>query len=194
MLVRRRHDLVARAEVEPGEHDVAAVGRRRRQRDVLDVDADERGDVAAELLAQRQECARTARALPRPSRSPRSSSARIASIVSARERPDAAGLQVGEPLEHGKLRAGLLEGHGRILTTAGSNVRLHARRPRRSARLHAAVRPRRSPPHSRAPGPTWSSSHRASGSARWRRRRATGARVVLPALVADGILARCDSR
>ena len=34
-----------------------------------------------------------------------------------RERPDAAGLEVGIALEHGKLRAGLFERHGPILTT-----------------------------------------------------------------------------
>ena len=38
VLVRRRDDLVVRPEVEPGEHDVAAVGRRRRERDLLRLD------------------------------------------------------------------------------------------------------------------------------------------------------------
>ena len=55
MLVRRRHHLVRGTEVEPGEDDVAAVGGRRRQRDVLDVDVYERGNLAAKLLAERED-------------------------------------------------------------------------------------------------------------------------------------------
>ena len=47
VLVGRRHDLVVRAEPEPAEHDVAAVGRARRERDLQRLGADERREARA---------------------------------------------------------------------------------------------------------------------------------------------------
>ena len=98
------------AELETGEDDVAAVRRRRRQRDVLGADADERGDVRPQLLAHLEEA-----------REPREAAATLADAGlllrahrvdrPARERADAPGLEVGVALEHGELRACLLEGH-----------------------------------------------------------------------------------
>ena len=45
VLVRRRDHLVAVAEIETGQHDVAPVRRRRGERDLLDVDVDELREV-----------------------------------------------------------------------------------------------------------------------------------------------------
>ena len=52
VLVGRRHDLVVRAEPEPAEDDVAAVGRARRQRDLERLGADEVPRCAPHLLPQ----------------------------------------------------------------------------------------------------------------------------------------------
>ena len=52
VLVRRRDHLVALAQIETRERDVAAVGRRGSQRDLVGRHADERGDLAAELLTR----------------------------------------------------------------------------------------------------------------------------------------------
>ena len=54
MLRVGRHDLVVGPEVEAGEDDVAAVGRRPRQRHALAVDAHEPGEQAAHTLARLQ--------------------------------------------------------------------------------------------------------------------------------------------
>ena len=52
MLVGRGHDLVVTGQLEAGEHDVAPIGRRRGERDLLGRDADERRDVRSQLLAR----------------------------------------------------------------------------------------------------------------------------------------------
>ena len=110
VLVRRRDDLVAGAELQAGEDDVAAIRRRRSERDVLAVDADELGDVCPQRLTHLQEMREPSEAsttlpntrlLLRAHRLDRS----------ACEGPDAPGLEVGVALEHGKLRACLLGGH-----------------------------------------------------------------------------------
>ncbi len=111
----------------------------------------------------------------------------------ARERPDAPGLQVREALEHRELRACLLEGHAPDSADTASNVRRHARRHRRPARLHAAVRPvagcgarpRRSRRRARDVAIPLRIGRRAD--------RLRGPRVVLSDLVADGVDAACAS-
>ena len=52
VLVRRRDHLVAFAQVETRERDIAAVGRRGGQRDLVGRHADERCDLAAEHLTR----------------------------------------------------------------------------------------------------------------------------------------------
>ena len=52
VLVGRRHDLVVRTEAEAAEHDVAAVGRARRQRDLRRLGTDECRDALTQLLPQ----------------------------------------------------------------------------------------------------------------------------------------------
>ena len=55
VLVGRRDDLVLGREAEPCEDDVAAVGRRRRQCDLLGLAADQLGEPCTELGAQRED-------------------------------------------------------------------------------------------------------------------------------------------
>ena len=112
MLVRRRDHLVGRAEVEPLEHEVAAVGRRRRQRDLLRLDRDEPGEPGPELGAQVHD--------PLDVRASRPAVDEVAILLGvhgvegrSRERAAAPGLEVRQPVEHGELGACLFEGHAR---------------------------------------------------------------------------------
>ena len=86
VLVGRRDHLVAGREIEPGEHDVAAVGRRRRQRDVRGIAADECRDVGAELLTGGED-PHEPRDAPATSVAASVSSSCIASIVRAARGP-----------------------------------------------------------------------------------------------------------
>ncbi len=52
MLAVARHDLVLGPELEAGQDDVAAVGRRARQGDLLRIDGQERGQLRPDLVAQ----------------------------------------------------------------------------------------------------------------------------------------------
>ena len=121
VLVGRRHDLVLGREAEPGENDVAAVGRRGSERDALGTDADERAQLGARLLAQRQHTlepllAETAQLeIAPPLRRHRVSGF-------AGERPERAGVEIGDAVEHRESGAGLLEAHPtRISTGAWSD-------------------------------------------------------------------------
>ena len=97
----------------PATHDVAAVRRARRERDLERVGGDERREPA-------RTCSRSSRTrrkygMPlRPSSKSRSSSACTASWVAARDRPERAGVEVRDPLEHRELRPRLLEGHDAV--------------------------------------------------------------------------------
>ena len=129
---------------------------------------------------------------PDPRERRRSSSALHRLDRRARERADASGLQVRVALEHGKLRACLLERHGPILEPY--SVPPDARRRRRPTRVHASVRPlavRRACTR----GSRGRAGHLALSVRRGRRARGLrGARVVLPAVVAHGRRPACDSR
>ena len=115
VLVGGGDQLVFRAELQPCQHDVAAVGGRGRERHVLGADADEAGDLSSQLLALLEEAHEAGVA---------SAALLDADLLlrghgvdrPARERADAAGLEVGEPLENRELRACFFEGHASILT------------------------------------------------------------------------------
>ena len=117
VLVGRRDDLVAFAELEPGEHDVAAVRRRRRQRDSLCAYTDELGDPRTKLLSISEDTLEPRQAAPSFAERPLFFGLHRRERR-ARERADAPGLQVREPLEHRELGARLLERHGGFCDTA----------------------------------------------------------------------------
>ena len=101
MLVRRRDDLVPLVEVEPCQHDVAAVRRGGGQRDALGRHAHEPRDGRAEDPAEGEDALE-----PRRAAAPLSEPAfllrahRLARA--ARERADGTRLQVREALQDGK--------------------------------------------------------------------------------------------
>ena len=116
MLVGRRHDLVVRPEIEAGEHDVAAVGRRRCQRDLRRVDLDQRRELLPELLAEGEDALEVGLA--------------NASVVGARaelglhrvegrlrKRPEGARIEIRDALEHGEERPRLLDRHSMRAST-----------------------------------------------------------------------------
>ena len=112
VLVGRGDDLVVRLQVESGEHDVAPVGGRSCDRHLVDVDADERGELGAQLLASLEQTRELRdRAAPLLETAPLRSLHRV--DRPARERPDAPGLQVGIAVEYRELGASLFEGHVR---------------------------------------------------------------------------------
>ena len=153
-------------------------------------DADERGDLAAKLLARLEqprelrELAATLveRRSPRPRASPRSSRARA-----ARRCPPAGRRSRSSTGNCARASSNVTRG---ILPTPRLTFAADARRHRRSARVHAALRPLAVPRRSRAREPTSSSSRRAFASAPSRAPEGyDGARVVLSALVAHGLVA-----
>src|SRR5204863_3891177 len=115
---------------ETGEHDVAALGRGRCQGDVRRVDVDHAGEGGARGLAQREHLLDV--------RLPSAPALEIAALAGrhrlhgrCRERPHRAGVEVGEPLEHGKLGAGLFEVHVSVLSTGAWSESSMPFRPRR---------------------------------------------------------------
>src|SRR4051812_16802094 len=111
MLRVRRHDLVLRSEAEAGEDDVAAVGGRARQRDAVGPRSDQRRELLADPRPEREHALEVlpsaASALVVPARA----------LVHgpngcARERPERAGVEIREALEHRELGAYLLRRHG----------------------------------------------------------------------------------
>jgi hypothetical protein len=125
VLLARRHDLVVRAEVEPREDDVAAVRRRAGERHLRRVDADERGEPAAQLVAEAEH--------PREVRRTEPAALAVRAQLGVhrverrpRQRAERAGVEVGVPLEHGEERPRLLEGHPTVTSTGAWSDR---RRP-----------------------------------------------------------------
>ena len=120
VLLVRRHDLVVRAEAEPGEDDVAAVRGRRRQRDVLGRHA---GSAPPACRAR----ARAALACPRVVPGPGAALGEVDERLRDHrlggrpgERPVRAGVEVGDALEDGERRPGFLEGHEETVSSTGA--------------------------------------------------------------------------
>ena len=116
VLVRGRDQLVIRPQLEPGQDEIASVGRRSRERNLLRVDADEAGELGAELRAEREDALDVVEPDP--------AVGEISLLLGAHglrrcagQRAGASRLEVRHAFEHGKLRAGLLERHARILPT-----------------------------------------------------------------------------
>ena len=186
MLVGRRDHLVARLEPEAGEDDVAAVGRRGRQRDRRPAETPTSVAIwprsSSRSSRSRANCAARPAPVPQavvlaPPASPRSFRARAA----RRSRP-AGTRSARAPGTAARASSKVTRG---ILPTARLTFAADARRHRRPARVHAAVRPL---------------ARRRSRACRRRRRardvplpvrlgrarrRLRSARVVLSALVAD---------
>ena len=109
MLAVARHDLVLRPEVEAGQDDVAAVGRRTRQGDLLRLDGQERGQLRPHLVAQAERAGEV-----------RLAAAALCQVDELlredglhgrpRERSVRAGVQVREVVEYRKGGACLVEG------------------------------------------------------------------------------------
>ena len=110
VLVGRRHDLVARLEVEAADDDRAALGGGARERHLRRIGVDEARERLTGLVPQRDRLLEV-----------RQAASAVLGVVldrlhervrdGARERPERARVEVGDPLEHGEERAGLLEGH-----------------------------------------------------------------------------------
>jgi hypothetical protein len=118
VLVRRRHDLVVRSEVEPRDDDVAAVGGRPRERDLGRRDSDETCKPLAHALSQSEDAVEVPFAQP--------SALTVGTELDlhrvdgrSRQRAEGAGVQVRRPLEHREEPARLLEGHS-IVTSTGA--------------------------------------------------------------------------
>ncbi len=116
VLLVRGHDLVVRAEPEPGEDDVAAVRGRRRQRDVVGGHADQRRQLAAHALAQRPRLRVVAgTCAPLREVDERLRHHRLRGLP--RERAVRAGVEIGDALEDRKRRSGFLERHETVSST-----------------------------------------------------------------------------
>ena len=118
MLVRRRHDLVLRPEVEAGEDDVAAVGRRAGERDLSRLDPDEAGESLAQALPQAEDAIEVLLAQA-PALAVGAELGLHRVDGGTRERAEGAGVQVRRPFEHRKEPSRLLEGHP-IVTSTGA--------------------------------------------------------------------------
>ena len=132
VLAVRRDHLVLRPEVEAGQDDVAALGRRAGQRDVRRVDVDDAGERGPGLVAQREHlldiglpaaAAVEVPLLPGGHRLERR----------AREWAHRPGIQERQALEDGELRAGLLEVHVSDLSTGAWSESSMPFRRRRSS-------------------------------------------------------------
>ena len=109
-----RHDLVVRAELEPGEHDVAAVRRRPRQGDLRRLDAKERRELCPHLVSH-AERPREVRLSPTPLCDVDELLGDHRLRCDPRERAVRACVQVRVLLEDGEGCADLLEaGHGLV--------------------------------------------------------------------------------
>ena len=133
VLVRGRDHLVAGAETQPREDDVAAVRRGRGQRDLVRLRADEVGKLGAQLGSKGEDALDVL--------DPHPALAQVPPLLGAHrlgrpasKRPRASRLQIGDLLEHRKLGACLLEGHARE-----STVRIHARSARGSTCVYTSV-------------------------------------------------------
>ena len=107
-----RHDLVVRAQVEAREHDVAALGGRPGEGDVLRRHGQERRQARPHLLAQPEHVSEVGLAAP--------ASGKVGQLFGdegldgrTRERPVRTRVQVREVVEHGERGACFLEGQGR---------------------------------------------------------------------------------
>ena len=115
MLVGRRHDLVLGTDPESTEDDVATVGRARRQRDLRRLGTDEAGDALTQPLPQLHHACEVR--TPAAAVTAVTVELRADRIVrGAGDRPEGAGIEIGELLEHRELRPCLLEGHAFPLT------------------------------------------------------------------------------
>ena len=109
-----RHDLVVRSEIEPGEHDVAAVRRRPRQRDLGRLDAEQRRELGPHLVSH-AERPREVRLSPTPLRNVDEFLGDHRLSGDARERAVRARVQVRVLLEDREGSADLLEaGHSLV--------------------------------------------------------------------------------
>ena len=114
VLAVARHDLVLRSEIEPGEHDVAAVRRRPRQRDLRRLDAEQRRELGPHLVSH-AERPREVRLSPTPLRNVDEFLGDHRLSGDARERAVRARVQVRVLLEDREGGADLLEtGHGLV--------------------------------------------------------------------------------
>ena len=118
MLVRRRHDLVARLEIEPRENDVAAVRRRHRERDLIRLGGDECCDLRAQLPTQREHPLEV-RTVDPPALEVVGQRCGDRLHHPARERPERAGVEVRHALEDGEHGTGLVERQP-ILSSTGA--------------------------------------------------------------------------
>src|SRR6476659_5683626 len=125
MLDVRRDDLVLRGETEAGEDDVAGVGRRADEGEVLRADLEQAREPLAGLLAQRQDRLEVLLAAP-----PVLEIAPVPLLDrldgGPGQRPVRARVQVREPFEDWELGAGFLEGH---LSRASTGVWSERMRP-----------------------------------------------------------------
>ncbi len=119
VLVGGRHDLVLRTEAEPAQDDPAAVGRRRRQRDRLGPRPDERAERGAEVLPERERLLEVRLTRPPPDEVPLDT--RLQRLRNrSRERPEGAGVEVGDRLQHREQRPRLRERHSSTSTVAST--------------------------------------------------------------------------
>ena len=132
MLAVGRDDLVVGPEVEPGQDDVAALGRRGRERDVRGIDVHHAGERRACLPAQREHLVDVGLAAAAPLE---------VGVVAGFHRLDRrarngahrAGVQVRDPFEGGELRAGFVEIHCRDRSTGAWSDRSMPFRVRRAS-------------------------------------------------------------
>ena len=110
MLRGGRHDLVRSPEAEALEHDVAALGRARREGDLERVGGDDVGEPCAKSIPQPHHLLEVRQAAAPLEGVPLQ---RRADGVErrARHRPKGAGVEIRDPLQHGELPPRLLERH-----------------------------------------------------------------------------------
>ena len=109
-------DLVFRPDAEAGEHDVAAVRRRARERDVLGIDPHELGESCAHVGPDLQQAVEV--------RLPDAAVLEVCPQLlchrvgcRAGKRPERARVQVRDVLEHGEERTGLRRRHPTVTST-----------------------------------------------------------------------------
>jgi hypothetical protein len=125
-----RHDLVARLQPEPGEHDVAAVGGRIRQRNALRSSADQRGEQSAKRRPRLLHLLDVGLAAP-PVLEISPKLIRDRFLRRPRERAERARVEVRDVLEYGEQRPSFVERHS---TTTSTGVWSDSRAPSRSRR------------------------------------------------------------
>ena len=118
MLLTSHDDLVVRPEIEPGEHDVAAVRRRPRQRDVLRLDTHECGESRAYVGSQLEVAVEIR--LPHPALLEVGVQLLLHGLeCRPGERAERTGVEVGDALEDREERARLCRRHP-IETSTGA--------------------------------------------------------------------------